>query len=354
MFKWTEEFAAAFKALRLKLVSPPILSFPDYSREFILDTDASDTGIGCVLSQIHEDGAEHVIAYGSRVLSKPERNYCVTRHELLAVVYFTQHFWPYLLGRHFVLRSDHGSLMWLHNFKEPEGQLARWLQKLEEYSFTVVHRPGLKHCNADALSRLPCVQCGRDEHGKSTKTSVEVNAMQIGIPHITQEELCQYQTDDPVLGPVLEHLHAGRKPEGDDLRAYSPLVRRLLQQWQQLEVKGGVLWRRFVNPDGSHRLQLIIPQALHSEVLQELHAGLSGGHLGEERTFKRLQERFYWPGQRKDVQNWCQTCPTCASRKSPAPKHRGPLRSITAGYPMPWILLDLCQRQRREMFICWS
>ena len=61
MFKWTEECAAAFKSL-----SRPILAFPDYSRELILDTDASDTVIGCVLSRIHEDGAEHVTAYGSR------------------------------------------------------------------------------------------------------------------------------------------------------------------------------------------------------------------------------------------------------------------------------------------------
>ena len=156
IFNWTEECEASFQKLRLKLVSPPVLAFPDHSRSFILDTDASNTGIGCVLSQTQQDGSERVIAYGSRLLSKPERNYCVTRRELLAVVYFTQQLRPYLLGKHFTLRSDHGSLTWLRNFKEPEGQLARWLEKLEEYDFTIIHRPGLKHSNADALSRLPC------------------------------------------------------------------------------------------------------------------------------------------------------------------------------------------------------
>ena len=109
------------------------------------------------------------------------------------------------------------------------------------------------------------------------------------------------------------------------------------------------MWSRFVNLDGSHRLQLIIPQALHSEVLQELHAGLSGGHLRDKRTFKQLQERLYWPGQRKDVQNLCHTCPPCASRKSPAPKHRDYLHSITAGYRMQVVAMD---RKKRKMFIC--
>ena len=112
-----------------------------------MDTDASNTGIG-VLSQIDENGSEHVIAYASRTLSKAERRYCVTRRQLLAVVTFTQQFRPYLLGRQFTLRTDHGSLTWLQSLKEPEGQLARWLEKLQKYQFTIVHRQGKKHTNA--------------------------------------------------------------------------------------------------------------------------------------------------------------------------------------------------------------
>jgi len=94
------------------------------------------------LSQVHADGAEHVICYASRILTKSERNYCVTRKELLAVVYFLQQFRQYLLSGTFTLRTDHGALTWLQQFKEPEGQLARWLEKLQEYHFTIVHRPG--------------------------------------------------------------------------------------------------------------------------------------------------------------------------------------------------------------------
>ncbi len=80
-----------------------------------------------------------MVAYASRLLSKPERQYCVTRRELLAVVIFTRHFRPFLLGRKFTRQTDHGSLTWLRNFKEPEGQMARWLEQLQEYDFSIVH-----------------------------------------------------------------------------------------------------------------------------------------------------------------------------------------------------------------------
>ena len=121
--------------MRRALISAPVLAFPDCSRMFILDTDASNQGIGAVLSQEHDDGFEHVVAYASRALSKMERKYSVTRKELLAVVSFLHYFRPYLLGRRFKLRTDHGSFLWLRRFKEPEGKLARWLEQLEEYDF---------------------------------------------------------------------------------------------------------------------------------------------------------------------------------------------------------------------------
>ena len=140
-------------------MSTSILAFPDYTKPFILDTDACDTGLGAALSQVDDDCAERVVAYASSTLSRAERRYCVTRKELLGVTTFIKHFRPYLLGRRFTLQTDHGSLTWLSRFKEPEGQLARWLEKLQEYDFEILHRAGKRHQNADALSRLPYTQC---------------------------------------------------------------------------------------------------------------------------------------------------------------------------------------------------
>ena len=153
-FKWTEDCQRSFDSLRHALTSPPILANPDFSKPFILDCYASDQTIGAVLSQ-KVDGIERVCAYASRTLSKSERKYCVTRKELLAVVHFVKHFRHYLYGRQFLVRTDHSSLRWLMQFKNPQNQLARWLEILSEFDFQIQHGPGRQHSNADALSRIP-------------------------------------------------------------------------------------------------------------------------------------------------------------------------------------------------------
>lgn len=154
-FVWSEDCNDAFLKLKHCLVTAPTLGYPRDKGMFILDTDASDMGMGAVLSQ-RQDGSERVICYYSKTFSKCERNYCVTRKELLAIVSSVKHFHHYLYGRQFLVRSDHGSLRWLMNFKNPEGQLARWLEMLNTYDFTIEHRAGRVHSNADALSRRPC------------------------------------------------------------------------------------------------------------------------------------------------------------------------------------------------------
>lgn len=131
----------------------------NWSQPFVINTGASDTGIWAVLSQVDAEGVEHVVAYASYVLLKAEQNYWVTRKELFAVVTFLQHFRQYLLGWPFTVHTDYGALTWLRGFKNPEGQRSWWLEKLQEYNFSIVHRPGKKHMNADALSRLLCQQC---------------------------------------------------------------------------------------------------------------------------------------------------------------------------------------------------
>ena len=88
-------------------------------------------------------------------MSKSENKYCATKKELLAVVTFIKHFRHYLYGRKLTIRTDHSSVRWLMNVKDPEGQMARWLEVIGRYEFEIIHRPGIKHGNADALSR-PC------------------------------------------------------------------------------------------------------------------------------------------------------------------------------------------------------
>ena len=136
------------------MTTAPILGYPICEDKFIIDCDASNDGMGGILSQV-QNGTEKVICYFSKAFTKPERRYCVTRRELLAVVASIRHFHHYLYGRHFLVRSDHVALRWLFMFKNPEGQIARWLETLATYDFNIEHRAGRIHSNADALSRRP-------------------------------------------------------------------------------------------------------------------------------------------------------------------------------------------------------
>ena len=122
-FLWTDECQQSFDKLKLSLTTAPILSFPDFTKPFILDVDASNYAIGAVLSQLDENGKEHIIRYGSKTLNKSEVNYSATKKELLAMVYFIDHFKYYISNKKFTLRTDRSSLHLLNSFLSPQGIL---------------------------------------------------------------------------------------------------------------------------------------------------------------------------------------------------------------------------------------
>ncbi|KAF7234106.1 hypothetical protein EG68_12001 [Paragonimus skrjabini miyazakii] len=142
-FLWTEAQQQSFDQRRKALYESPILAFPDFameSGELISDTDASVHGLGAVLSQKGETGEEHVIAYRSRSLNNRGKNYCTTRMEMLALVFFLKQYRYYLLGEKFVVRTDHQSLTWLGSFRDPKGQITRWHVYLQAYAFECFDR----------------------------------------------------------------------------------------------------------------------------------------------------------------------------------------------------------------------
>ena len=136
-----------------------MLAFPKEDLPYIIDTDASDYGIGGVLSQ-DIDGTEYVIAYYSKSLNPAQQKYCTSKCELLAVVSTLDHFKRYVWGPHIRIRTDHAALLWLTNIKNIQGMMARWLAKLQQFNFAIEHRPGTHHGNADGLSRCPQCDCG--------------------------------------------------------------------------------------------------------------------------------------------------------------------------------------------------
>ena len=142
-----KEHEQVFNILKDILINAPVLAYLKPKDTFILDTDASHVAIGMELSQI-QDGVEMVISYGSASLTPVEEKYCTTQKELLAVVKITQQYKHFLLGGHFYVRTDHGSLAWLMHFKDIKGQLARWLEVLSQFNMMILHHVGSKHANA--------------------------------------------------------------------------------------------------------------------------------------------------------------------------------------------------------------
>ena len=152
-FAWSLREGEAFNQLKTVLQNAPVLQLADQQKDYIVTTDASDYAMGAVLSQVWDDG-EHPVAFESRKMNPAEQNYPTHERELLAVIHALRTWRHYLLGRKFIIVSDHHSLKFLQTQPQLSRRQARWLEFLAEFDFEIVHRPGKSNVVADALSRL--------------------------------------------------------------------------------------------------------------------------------------------------------------------------------------------------------
>ena len=363
---WTADCETAFKILKEKLCSTPVLAYPDPNREFILDTDASGHSISGVLGQVGEDGKEHVIAYGSRVLSKAERNYSVTRREMLAVMYFVKHFRHYLLGKEFLLRTDHGSLRWLFNFKNPEGQVARWLEYLSMFKFRIEHRPGHKHVNADSLSRIPLSE--QDEDTRDFGTVMFVNnghfsnipfsrgeaeapikgstgqgrlRCLVTLEDVKDDDLVTHQKDDRDLKIVREWLLAGERPPRADLLKLSFSLRHWWSVFAQLELRNDIIYYRWEhNHMDGYELKAVLPESMKLDIFRLAHSNIAAGHFATGKTVRRIRQTYYFPGIDGFVKRQIKKCRRCERRGNAVPRRRAPLQGMAVCRPLDRVGMD--------------
>lgn len=333
-FAWDEECDRAFQKLKGLLITAPILCQPRLELPFILDTDASQHAMGAVLSQ-NIDGGERVVEYYSKTFNRAEQNYCVTRRELLAVVRSVKHFEPYLLGRHFVLRTDHASLKWLMNFREPEGQVARWIQRLQEFNFDVIHRSGAKHANADALSRRPCTTSGC----RYCSRLEEQHILRIRLVGINDDFL-ETQKADPVLGLVHEWLSQESRPTREEISGLAPSLKAYWNMWSTLFLCEGKVCRHVSQSVDDHH-QLLVPRGSIKDVINLAHSSPTGGHFGIQKTLQKVKQQFYWVDCARDVENYCQCCTTCQARNGPRRKQRSELKIYDVGAPFERVAIDI-------------
>ncbi|KRZ75580.1 Retrovirus-related Pol polyprotein from transposon 17.6 [Trichinella papuae] len=295
-WKWTAECQTAFDQLKHMLCTAPVLTFPDFNVPFIVDVDASAEGIGAVLSQLSH-GNERVVAYASRTLTNAERRYYVTRKELLALVWSIKEFRPYLYGQHFDVRTDHSCLRWLRNFKEPEGQVARWLEQLAEYDFNVLHRPGRAHCNADALSRQRCPHLGISIVAAATLpvATMEEVAPSRCLSIVDIKTWLQAQSTDPTLSVLRSWLAANQWPRHCPTSSDPDLLTLWRDGRGVFPVDGnGLLRRRQASSDHVDD-QLLVPKELRNDVLAAMHNTTFGGHFAPAARVPRETKRHGKP-----------------------------------------------------------
>src|SRR3569832_84803 len=185
-FVWTHECQQNFDQIKQSLQQTTTLAFPDFTKPFIVQTDASKEGIGAVLSQLDGD-LEKPIAFASRTLSKPEKNYSTMEQEALAIVWGLKYFRPYIYGHKIILYTDHAPIRLLKLKDDSSPRLVRWIMALQQYDLQVKYRKGSQNQNADALSRLPIPD----------RQDNTVNTVQFDRNHLIDE-----QRRDTFLGPI--------------------------------------------------------------------------------------------------------------------------------------------------------
>ena len=316
-FSWGDDQQRAFETLKKALISPPILQFPNFNKTFILQCDASDFGLGCVLSQ-ETDGKERPVAYASRTLNSAERNYSATEKECLAIVYALKHFRPYVYGRQFIVKTDHKSLEYVLKHKDPSSKLIRWALLLGEHDMKIQYRPGRANGNADGLSRIP-----------TESTTVCAITRQQQTPELTKEqaELKNAQQKHPLYAAISAKLKGQPLPNSlsKEHRTY------IRANWEHFRLRKDILYYL----DQMKQYLLVLPEAHAKKMFLEVHAGAFGGHLGPEKTLSRIQSKYFWPKMANDVKTWAQECIACEQRKRPHATTRVPLQSIPVA-ATPW------------------
>lgn len=334
-FEWTDDCQLAFERVKQALTEAPVLTLPSFDAdagEFVLECDASGTGVGAVLLQVTPEG-EKVIAYGSKKLSKSQQNYSATKRELLACVTFVSHFKHYLIGKKFRLRTDHSSLQWLLNFRNPTGILARWLETLSAFTFDIEYKRGCENGVADALSRTPAQTADAGTQTEPVQAFRISDSANWSLSFIRAE-----QESDPAISELSEHLSRGRKPNRRQVKHCVSLLR----QWSRLRLVNGVVFRLYRRRSGaSDELQVVLPQSLRSSVLESLHGGPAGGHFGPEKLLAECRVRFFWDRMEQDVRNFCQQCTRCEGRNQPVPAPRAAMGRLYASRPFEVVGLDI-------------
>ena len=349
-FRWTRECKSAFEKLKLALTTTPVLTYPRFGPNcsFILETDASTVGLGAVLAQQQADGSIHPVAYASRSVNKHESNYGISELETLGLVWAVRYFRPYILGHPCTVVTDHTACLAILNTPKPSGKLARWALTIQEMDLTIKHKPGRKHTNADALSRIEEEDTpnGSDEKELLTENSIDKDELltesSIGaVESVAQdyspvipdaEEVGRLQAEDSDFVTMRNYLQHGELPLDEKSS------QKIVLESKYFTVVNGVLYR-----EDRDRPCIAVPLSLRQQLMEEAHKGRFAGHLADKKVHDRLRRTLWWPSMRNDVNKFCHSCLECSTRKTGRRCFKPPLHPIPVGGPFHRVAVDILQ-----------
>jgi hypothetical protein len=346
---WTEECQRAFLSLKEELMSPRVLSHPDFALPFRVTCDASNVGLGGLMSQVKE-GVEYPISYISPVLHPAERKWHTTDRELEAVVWALKKFKAYIEGTGVEVVTDHQALTALYNRKEPSDRVARRLEFLSRFDLQIVHRKGSENKVADALSGHPVEGSemekdwlGQEEElmekkdagmqdnkdGQPEESETRASVLELLVDHEVLSKVGAMQRSDPTIRPWIEYLEDGTLLE-DEKEAHR-IVTEAREMTFDEDHRLYLVWHGGPFAGQELRKRLVVPQLLRQSVLLLGHDDRLAGHMGVDRTYRRLRPYYFWPRMLEEVEQWVTACETCARTKPP----RTPPKGLLHGIPPP-------------------
>ena len=383
---WTDDCNNAFIELKECLISSPILAHFQTGKPLILYTDACGYASGWCLHQL-QDGKERVLVYGSMMFNETQQKYCVTDQECLAMVTAIIKLRHFLAGVHFIVKVDHHALCWLMRVKDIAGRLGRYALRLQEMDFEIQYKSGKTHQNSDCMSRYPALELNPKDIEEEVDIPVYCQSIKKTCNKVTCLLTSPIQPDYKIVKnkhivtiPGLEldwvedvymecnnsngeqlFLPAEITPSPElvvyNIESLKMDVEQSKDKWvkwikdnlecqeskahDRYKVINNILYRKTHNDHGEDVNLLCLPSHLRSDVLQDLHGTLTGGHFGYFKTASKVRHRFYWPGRDKDVAKFVRSCSCCQFRKIETALPKGLLKPISVTKPFDLIGLDL-------------
>lgn len=290
-YLWSPEAEKAFNKLKTLFTSAPILRIPAPERQFVVEVDASDVGVGAVLSQrALDDQKLHPCAFFSRRLTSAERNDDIGNRELLAVKLALEEWRHWLEGSRipFLVWTDHKNLEYLQSAKRLNSRQARWALFLTRFNFTLSYRPGSRNIKPDSLSR---------QFVTSEDSVAEPEPI---LPHTRMVAVLTWEVEERIKAALEDNPGPSTCP--DNL--------------------------------------LYVPQHLRSDVLQWAHSSKLTCHPGIQRTKDFLRQRFWWGTLDEDTRDFVNACPVCSKSKPSQKAPAGYLHPLSVPH-RPWSHISL-------------